>query len=158
MATFFAGADLASALSLGFDGWAVHEPVDHIEVMDMLFADMVTGEPVEVIPIVELVFEFGLVGLAIAGPNAVSVPVGAGQDDVADGTFVEHFDGGFVIGLVVTLQSNGDSKFLFFGDFVCFENTTNSRGICCDRFFHEDVFAGFHSGFEVQWAEPWGAG
>ena len=158
LTTFFAGADLASTLALGFDGRAVHEPVDHIEVMDVLFADVVTGEPVEVIPIVQLVFEFGLVWLTISGPNAVTIPVSAGQDDIADSSFVEHLDGRLVIGLVVALQSNGDGKFLFFGDFVGFEDTSNSWGICCDRFFHEDVFAGFDGSFEVKRAEAWRAG
>ena len=54
-AVFLAGAYLATALALGFDGVAAHQPVNNIEVMNVLFGDVVTAEPVEVVPVLSLI-------------------------------------------------------------------------------------------------------
>ena len=51
----------SAALPLCRHRKAIHQPVDHVEVMDVLFHDMVAAEPVKVIPVSHLVFQFRLV-------------------------------------------------------------------------------------------------
>lgn len=53
-----ADADFGAAHAVGFDGVAVFEPVDDVEVVDVLFDDVVAANPVEVVPVAHLVFHF----------------------------------------------------------------------------------------------------
>ena len=59
VAVFLAGANLAAAHALGFDGVAVLDPIANVEVVDVLLADVVAAEPGEEIPIADLVFQLG---------------------------------------------------------------------------------------------------
>ena len=51
-------ADFGAAHAVGFDGVAAFEPVDDVEVVDVLFDDVVAANPVEVVPVAHLVFHF----------------------------------------------------------------------------------------------------
>src|SRR5690349_9652271 len=53
------GADLAAAHAVGADGVGVHGPVDDVDVMDMLFDDVIAGEPGEIEPVAQLPFHVG---------------------------------------------------------------------------------------------------
>ena len=57
VAVLFAGADLAAAHALGFDGVAILDPVADIEIVDVLLADVIAAEPGEEVPVANLVFE-----------------------------------------------------------------------------------------------------
>jgi hypothetical protein len=52
------------------------DPAADVDVVDVLFADLVADKPVEVVPVVGLELHFGLLGFgAVAIPNAAAVPV-----------------------------------------------------------------------------------
>jgi hypothetical protein len=82
---------------------AVHQPIDHVKVMDVLFADVVTAQPVEVVPVVDLILEFGLFWQPILLPKTSLVPVSTGQNDITDCTISQFLDGCTVPGFVPTL-------------------------------------------------------
>src|SRR3712207_1004972 len=55
----FSFAHLAAAHALGPYGVASFKPVHHINVVNVLFVDMIAAQPVEVIPVAHLVLHFG---------------------------------------------------------------------------------------------------
>jgi hypothetical protein len=48
--------------------------------MNVLLDDMIAANPVEVVPVSHLVFDFGPVRLAINDPRRGTVPIGSGGD------------------------------------------------------------------------------
>src|SRR5438552_5553624 len=50
---------LPSAHAPAFDGMSVHNPIGNIEVVDVLFANVVTAEPDVVIPVAKLLLQLG---------------------------------------------------------------------------------------------------
>lgn len=99
------GSGLASAEAGGADGVGLEDPVHDIEVMDVLFDDVVTAEPGEIVPVAELPFDIGPAGFTVDDPDFAAVPVGAGFDDIADGAVLEAFNGFDIAGLVAALGS-----------------------------------------------------
>ena len=79
---------------------------------------MITTEPVEVVPVAHLVLELGLVGLATARPYSSAIPECPHVVDVTYGSVLQALDGFLILGLMVTLQTDGDQKVLFLGNFV----------------------------------------
>ena len=67
----------------------VHDPVDHVEIVDVLLDDVVAAHPQEVVPVVDLVGAVRLAVGAVAEPDALAVPRAAGRDDVADRPVVD---------------------------------------------------------------------
>lgn len=68
---FRAYAVLAAAHALSDDRvFVAHSPVDDVDIVDVLFDDMVAADPVEVIPVAHLVFHFGHAFFAWADPDA----------------------------------------------------------------------------------------
>jgi len=115
-AIFFGAADLAPSLAGGFD-WhlALGDPVGDVEVVAVLFEDVVTAHPGEEVPVADLVVEFGLPGFAgIAGAGG-AVPVDAAQDKVANFVLVDAIDDVDVTGVVAALKSDADVEFFLPG-------------------------------------------
>jgi len=73
---------------------------------------------VEVVPVVELVLELGLIRLAVTSPNPIAVPISSREDDVANGSLFEHLDRRLVVALMVSLKPHGDCEFLVLGNLV----------------------------------------
>ena len=79
-----ARADFAASLSLCLDGMVLNQPIDDVQIVYVLFVDMVATQPGEVIPVPHLVFEFSLFRLAWTDPNAPAIPIGAGKNQIAN--------------------------------------------------------------------------
>src|SRR5690606_20131544 len=75
-AIFFIGTNLAAAHALRFYRVSSFKPVHHINIMYMLFNNMIAAKPVKIIPVAHLVFHLCLVGLAFFYPNAIIMPPG----------------------------------------------------------------------------------
>src|SRR5690606_36540087 len=97
---------------IAIDWIGVFDPAAHIEVVDVLFADLVAGEPVEVVPVVALVSHLGdgltwrhegLCLIASLVPNSSAVPVDAECDDIADGAVMQSLDSFDVLWFVASL-------------------------------------------------------
>src|SRR5690606_14035851 len=125
LAVLLAGSDLAAAHApaahrmndrcpAGGIVWlALHDPLDDVKVVDVLFADVISGEPDEVVPVVHLVLHLGRRPtqllrefLAFTGPHTGAVPVGARRADFTDGAVVEAFDRLEVHALVMALEAD----------------------------------------------------
>ena len=63
---------------------ASNRPVDGIQIVHMLFNDVITTEPGEVQPVSQLPLHVCPFGLAIPFPESAHVPVAAGGDRLAD--------------------------------------------------------------------------
>jgi len=61
LANVFPDAHLPAAHALGFDRMSLGDPIADVDVMHMLFDDVIAGQPCEVIPIVNLVLHFRLI-------------------------------------------------------------------------------------------------
>src|SRR6476620_4049045 len=67
-------ADLPAAHTLSPDRISAFEPIDHINIMNVLFGDMIAAKPYKIIPVAHLVFHFGLPFLAGTYPHTIIVP------------------------------------------------------------------------------------
>src|SRR5450432_3439486 len=70
----FPFANLSSAHSLCFYRIAAFEPVYHIEVVNMLFSDMISAKPYKIIPVAHLVFHFSLSFFTRTNPYTIVIP------------------------------------------------------------------------------------
>src|SRR5438034_10559592 len=89
-------AGFGAAHSVGANRVALFKPVNDIEVMDMLFDNMVAAEPNEVIPVAHLIFHFSertaillLELFARFDPRRGAIPIGAHRNDIADGALMQ---------------------------------------------------------------------
>ena len=60
------------------------EPVDDINVMDMLFCNMIATQPYKIIPVTHLVFHFSLFWLAWVHPYTIIIPPCLCRSNIAD--------------------------------------------------------------------------
>src|SRR5690606_9555985 len=75
LAVFLTGTDLTATHALCLYGIRALEPIHYIDIVDVLFGNMVATQPVEVIPVAHLIFHFRLSWLAGSYPYTVIVPV-----------------------------------------------------------------------------------
>ena len=51
---------------------ALHDPVGHVQIVNVLLDDVIAAEPDKVVPVAHLVFHFGLIRLSRAHPRPAS--------------------------------------------------------------------------------------
>src|SRR5690606_15577728 len=73
------------------------DPVSHVNVMHVLLNDMVSAEPIEVIPVSHLVFHFSLSRFPWTHPNTSIVPVYLASDDITYRSIIYSVDGFYII-------------------------------------------------------------
>ena len=61
-------------MAIGFDWIGSLDPVDDIGVVNVLFHNVVSAQPIEVEPVPDLILEFILAGSPFLGPNTSAVP------------------------------------------------------------------------------------
>src|SRR5690606_35757773 len=89
--------------SLGGFGIFPKEPVGHIDVVDVLLQDMVPTDPVKIIPIAHLVFQFALLWGPWYYPDPSPVPVDLAGYDLAQAPALYKFQGLDIVLLIVAL-------------------------------------------------------
>ena len=146
-------SDKSSPLALGLDRKPIIEPVDHVEIMNVLLDDVVAADPVEEVPVSHLVFEFRLAFAAIVNPGSRSIPIHSADEDVANDALFQLLHRFFVRSFMSSLQANGDREVLFFGFRTGFQNTADPGSINSNRLLHEYVLAGIDGRFEMHRAE-----
>ena len=149
---------LLASHAVGGDRQAVEEPVGDVDVVDVLLADVIATEPVEVVPVVHLKLHLVLVGLAVAVPDAAAVPVNLAADDVADHALANLGQGLAVVGLVAPLEADHHLELLLIGQLGGLEAEPGAVAIHANRLLHEDVLAGLHGTAEVKRTESGGRG
>jgi len=127
----------------------IEEPVGHVDVVHMLLADVVTAEPVEVVPVVDLELHLVLVFASLAVPDAATVPVDLATNDVAGETFADASNRLAVAGLVVTLQADHNLAVLLVGHLGNLEHEPCAEAVNADGLLHEDVLASLDRSLKV---------
>ena len=107
----------------------------------MLLHDMITAEPVEIVPVAHLVFHFGLAFLAGIDPEISLVPVHLSADYLSDFSIVDAVEQFAVTPLIMALESYDDIEFGGLGCGGCGQYPLDTGRIDGHRFFHEDMFA-----------------
>ena len=75
---------LAAPHSLGRGWHRTDKPIGHIDVVDMLFYNMVTADPVEVVPVPHLIFQFGLLRFSGPHPHSAAVPIDLARNNFSN--------------------------------------------------------------------------
>ena len=104
---------LRAAQAMRPDGMPLLHPIDDIDIMNVLFDNVVAAQPRKIIPIIHLELHLVLVRLARMLPGAVAVPVAAHGHDVTDRAVVQPLHGLQITRLMVPLQSHADLQTLF---------------------------------------------
>ena len=153
VAVFRRGARLTTAHAHGADGMIADGPVGHVEVVDVLFDDVVAGEPGEVEPVTDLPFGVGhAVGPGFV-PESPLVPVDPSRDDLAKRAVVDLFHRGEVVVLVTTLGASDDAQLLLLGRLVGRQDPADARAVHPDRLFGEEVLARGDHRFDMNGAK-----
>ena len=144
---------LLAAHAVGTFRQPVENPVGDVDVMDVLLADVVTAEPIEVIPVVDLKLGLRHLGIAALIPDAGTIPIHLATDDVA-GEPLADFRHGLAIPVVIApLQADDHLEFLLVGHLRRLETEPGTEGIDADRLLHEDVLAGLDRRIEMERAK-----
>ena len=135
---------------------AVEEPVGDVDVVDVLLADVVAREPVEVVPVVDLELHLRLVRLAVAVPDAAAVPVDLPADDVAGEPFADPLHRLAVAVLVAALETDDHLELLLVGHLCRRQADLGAKAVDAHRLLHEDVLPRLHRFLEVERPEAGG--
>ncbi len=125
------------------------DPVDDVQVVDVLLDYVVAAGPHEMVPVVELVLDVVHFRLARVEPDVALVPVAAPGQDVADGALLQTLDGLDVRRLVAALGPRGDLQALLLAVLVGFQYVADAGAVDRDRFLGEQVLAGGNGGLDV---------
>src|SRR5579872_5015270 len=77
--------------ALCFHRIAALEPIDNVKVVDMLLYNVITANPIKIIPIAHLVFHFSLTRFPWVHPHSTVIPPCLCRDEVANRSFIESF-------------------------------------------------------------------
>jgi hypothetical protein len=157
LAIINAFAHLASAHAPGFDRVALLDPIDDIQVVDVLLVDVIAAQPDEIIPIAHLVFHFRRFAaelffqlLARASPRRPGCRSNSAHgDNVADGAIVQPLDGFQIRLLMMPLQADGHLEILLLGLLGGGQHLAHAGAIDRHRFLHENMFALAHRFLEM---------
>src|SRR4030095_355884 len=128
---------------------AIHRPVDDVDVVYVLFDNVVAGQPRKIEPVAQLPFEIAPLGLAILFPETALGPITARCDDLPNLAVVHQLHRLEVADLMAPLRARSDAQPFGFPLFVGGEHAANSRAIHPDRFLGEYVLAGGDCGLQV---------
>src|SRR5690606_41862228 len=108
LAVLFADTVCPTSRALNRNGIFSFYPVCYINIMNVLFDNVIAAQPVKIIPISHLILHLGLFRLAGADPNAAAVPIHLTRDDIAYRPIPYPFDGLAVVGLVTARYTDVD--------------------------------------------------
>src|SRR5215471_20870698 len=128
----------------------IHSPVDHVNIVYMLFYDVIAGEPGEVEPVAHLPFQIAPLWLSVLFPKAALIPVAARRNYVSNSAVVDNFHRFDIAGLVTALCAGSNSQPFGQCFFVGSQDTANTGPINRHRFFSKNVLAGGDCGIEMR--------
>ena len=137
----------------GADRRAAQEPDGDVDVMDMLFDDVVTGELGEVEPVTVHVVGVGVALGATTDPRHGAVPLDHAATERADGAGIDEGLVLHVRGVMATLGARHDGEALLLGFFAGGDDGAGTDRIDGDRLLDEAMLARGDGGGEVDRAE-----
>ena len=149
LTAFRLGDHLAAAHADGLERMRFECPAGHVEIMDVLFDDVVAAEPEEVIPVADLVLGVAPAGLALVGPDVALVPVDLRRTRSPMAPSWIRFRRFEVAGLVAALGAGDDRQALLVGFFVGGQHLADAGAVDGDRLLGEEMLAGLDRGLDV---------
>src|SRR6185436_15621168 len=153
-------AGFAAAVSARLHWRAVLQPIDHVEIVNVLLDNVITAEPDEVIPVAQLILHFGQLAAVLtfkfrawADPRRVAIPISAHRHDVADLAILKALDALNVAGVMMPLQTDANFEILLLRFLRRREEAAHACAVNGHRLLGEDVLALANSFFELHWAE-----
>ena len=128
-------------------------PVHDVDVVDVLFDDVVAREPGEIQPVPALPFHLGHGRRLLDDPEVALVPIALAADDLADGPAVDPLHELEIALLVAALRAGDDRQPFPGGEIGGGDDRPHADGIDRDRLLHEDVLARLDRGLEVDGPE-----
>ena len=147
------GAELSSAHAGGLDRRRAKHPVRHVDVVDVLFNDVIAGEPGEVEPVAQLPLGVGPRRLTWAVPQATLIPEHLSREHLADRAVLDTFNRVLIVGLMPTLGADADGESLLEREFVGREHRAHAGRIHGHRLLRKNVLAGLGGGRQMCRAE-----
>src|SRR5262249_43633678 len=138
IAMFRGFAHFASAHTKSLYGRTAHDPVDDVEIVDVLLDNVIAGQPIEVEPVAHHPLHIGPVGLALLDPELFLAPVTLAADHLANRAVFETLNGFEIGGHMAALRSTNNSEPLFPGHLRGLDNVPHTDWIDRDRLLHED--------------------
>src|SRR6056297_1400168 len=117
--------------------------------MYMLFKNMITTHPGEVVPVSHLVFHFTHFRLPFPYPNTAVIPVNLAGCNFTDLPLLNSFQRFPVVCLIPSLQSDNNIQFFLSCKASGFEYAANSGSVRCHRFLHKNMFSLTYSLFKM---------
>ena len=143
------GPRLPAAHAHALDRVRLQGPVDHVQVVDVLLANVVARQPAEIQPVADLPFHVGHLRRAVGVPQRPLVPVAAGRGDGADLAAVDAAQRLEIAGLVVPLQPRDDAQAAAVGFVVQGQHRAHAGGVHGDGLLGEDVLVGVDRRLQV---------
>ena len=151
-------AALAASESGGSFRLITREPVEYVDIVNVLFNDMVSGKPFPVHPVADHPLHVRPTFFTVAVPQHRLIPVDVAAGNFADQTFLHLFIRFYVGALMVTLRSGDNAQPLGLGLLGRGHYGAVTFRIDADRFFEETVYPFFGGVFEVFRTEKRGRG
>src|SRR5690606_7613078 len=144
-----AGTDHSATCTFRRHRVGVFYPVGHVDIVHVLFRDMVAAQPVDIIAVSHLRFHLRLISLTGFYPYTAVIPVHLAADNIANGSVLHALDGFQVVGLVPSLQTGYHVQLFGFGDFCCGQYPADTVGIYRNGLLQKYMFALFYGLFEM---------
>ena len=143
-------AILPAAYAVSTLGQPVQHPIRYVDVVYVLLADVVSAEPVEVIPVMHLKLHFCGIRLAAAIPDASSVPVNLTADNFSRKPLPDAGHCLAIFSVIASLQANHDLEFLLIGHLGSLQTKPCAKAIDAHWLLHKHVLAGFDGRVEMK--------
>jgi len=131
-----------------------HDPIADVNVMDVLFANVIAAQPDVMVPIANLLLHFGVAVFPAMPDGAAVDPVCAQGHHIANRAILDAFDGFKITGLMAALRAGGDLEVFLLRQFGGPLHQAATRTVHRDRLLAENVFAGLDASPKVRRAEP----
>jgi hypothetical protein len=96
----------SASLSLGSDRVPPFDPVRNVNIVDVLFYDVISAEPIEIVPVAHLILHLCLTRFASPNPHAGTIPVDSRHRNVPYHSILQVLNPPPVTNLIVALQPN----------------------------------------------------
>src|ERR1043166_4854846 len=148
LAVVRAFAHLAAAVATRLHRMAFLQPVNHVEVVNVLVDNVIAAEPHEVVQVAKMIFHFSelasvllLEVRALVAPRSVAVPISTHRVDVPDLAVPQTFHRFEITKLMMALKPDADFQIFLLRFLRCGHEATEASGINANWLLRENIFS-----------------